>query len=282
MPAERPTQAIAKSTSRCGHAGLVEDRADQHEHRQRQQRILGNAGLHVLRRGQQAPPLRIGIRPGDGDDAAQPQRRANGHAGHHQQCEQAEQRGADHAGPFCTVCAARHATPAATQRNGRAQQRREHREPPAWHAHAHRRLAVTDLVADDAAEEHGQQRKQQCGRAGGKDLEALPPPLAAAVIEELDAYVPVTRGGSAGAGQRHHHHQEHRDLLAPGEGLIGEVAREHVAQRDEQQQRHAGHGQAFFQHDRHEPARCAHLSSSSAAATMAAGRTRAASSSVGA
>ena len=40
------------------HAGAVEDGADQHEHRDGEQRVLGDAGVEVLRHGQQAEPLR--------------------------------------------------------------------------------------------------------------------------------------------------------------------------------------------------------------------------------
>jgi hypothetical protein len=39
-----------------GDARAIEDRADEHEHRQREQRVLGDRGVHVLRRREQAPP----------------------------------------------------------------------------------------------------------------------------------------------------------------------------------------------------------------------------------
>ena len=39
------------------HAGAVKDRTHQHKHRNRQQRVLAQAGVEVLRNGKQAKPL---------------------------------------------------------------------------------------------------------------------------------------------------------------------------------------------------------------------------------
>ena len=59
MPGPRPTHGDREVDQPLRHARAVEDRAHQHEHRQRQQRVLGDAGVEVLRHGQQAEPLRV-------------------------------------------------------------------------------------------------------------------------------------------------------------------------------------------------------------------------------
>ena len=77
-------------------ARAVEDRAHQHEHRYRQQRVLAQAGIEVLRHGEQPEPLRIGIGQRDGRRTGQAQRRADGHAQQHQRHEGDEQQRRDH------------------------------------------------------------------------------------------------------------------------------------------------------------------------------------------
>ena len=49
LPRRWPTSAEAKLTMARGDAGALEDHAGQHEHRQRQQRVLGDAGIDVGR-----------------------------------------------------------------------------------------------------------------------------------------------------------------------------------------------------------------------------------------
>ncbi len=85
------------------HAGAVEDRADQHEHRDRQQRVLAEAGVEVLRHGQQAEPLRIAVGQRDAGRAGQAQRRADRHADQHQHDEGDEQQRGDHCAPSPVV-----------------------------------------------------------------------------------------------------------------------------------------------------------------------------------
>ncbi len=79
-----------------GDARAVEDRADQDEHRQGEQRILGDARVHVLRRGEQSPPRRGGIGGDDRDHAAEAERHRDRHAGEHQADEQDDEQGRDH------------------------------------------------------------------------------------------------------------------------------------------------------------------------------------------
>jgi hypothetical protein len=90
--------ATAKFTSRSATPGAVEDRADQHEHRDRQQRVLAQAGVEILWHGQQAEPLRVGIGQRDAGGAGQAERRADGHAHQHHHEEGDKQQGGDHAG----------------------------------------------------------------------------------------------------------------------------------------------------------------------------------------
>jgi hypothetical protein len=96
MPGPRPTMATAKFTRRSGHARAVKDRAHQHEHRNGQQRVFAQAGVEVLRHGQQAEPLAVGIGQRNGGSAGQAQRGANRHAQEHQAQKGGKQQRGDH------------------------------------------------------------------------------------------------------------------------------------------------------------------------------------------
>src|SRR5690606_12770662 len=78
------------------HAGTVEDRSHQHEHGDRQQRVLGQPGIEVLRHRQQAEPGDVLVGQHDGQRAGHAERHAYRHADHHQDRENREQQGGDH------------------------------------------------------------------------------------------------------------------------------------------------------------------------------------------
>ncbi|MCY1517794.1 hypothetical protein D9M68_524930 [compost metagenome] len=90
-----------------GHAGAVEDRPHQHEHGDRQQRVLRQARVEILRHGQQAIPGRVQVGQHDGHGAAQAQRHADRHADQHQDDEDGEEDARDHGRSWEAVPAGR-------------------------------------------------------------------------------------------------------------------------------------------------------------------------------
>ena len=91
-----PDDGNGKIDQAQGHTGAVEDGAHQHKHRNRQQRVLAQTGIKILRHGQQAKPERIGIGQRNTGRARQTERRANRHAQQHHDNEGDEQQGRDH------------------------------------------------------------------------------------------------------------------------------------------------------------------------------------------
>ncbi len=88
------------------HPGAVEDRADQYEHGNREQRVLAEPGIEVLRHRQQPEPGRFGIRDRDGGRAGQAERGADRHAGGHHAQEDREKKRRDHGrSPFAPAAA---------------------------------------------------------------------------------------------------------------------------------------------------------------------------------
>src|SRR5690606_15034878 len=86
------------------YAGAVEDGADQHEHGNGQQRILGQPGIKALRDGHQPEPLRVEVGQYDGKRACNAQGNGDRYANGHENAKAAKQQRRDHLPPRNSRC----------------------------------------------------------------------------------------------------------------------------------------------------------------------------------
>ena len=250
MPGARPTQAIGERHHALRDARAVEDRADQHEHRQREQRVLGDArracsaapraGPTTARRRWRAtiatmPPMPSATAIGtpasiSPTNTTNEQRRRSSAAAalDSARClvvgRGGERRVSTPGVP--AACAARALIASAERR------RPPRGEPPARHAQPHRGLAPADLVGDHAHRTAPSGPANSQRRRDGRRRQAQLAPPARRCRRR--------RRTRSGCGRRAGHRpaapasvittiRNDRDLLGPRERLVGEVARDHVA-----------------------------------------------------
>ena len=145
--------------------------------------------------------------------------------------------------------AAHHAQHA--QRDGGGHHRQPDRIPPGRHADGGRGLFVDVLVGHQLDRQHRQQHEEQQHAAVGDQGHDALASRRAVVGQDLDADVVVAHEGHAAAGHGQHDQQEDGDFLGPGEGLVGEIAHQHVHEGDQRQRRQQDHGQPVLDGQRH-------------------------------